>query len=186
MKLEYPIKPFFVQQPFGVNGAYYQAHGINIIGHNGLDLKANHGQEVYASHNGTCYPEVDSTGGNGVVLVSDDTFVYDNKSVNYKTIYWHLTKDDAVVKTSQKVKTGDLIGYADNTGLSTGDHLHFGLKPVLDNGEAPFAWQTLNSTNGYLGAIDPTPYFNTPLTKVDILKKLIDLYKMLLSKLQGS
>ncbi len=47
-----PITPFVILQPFGVNGDYYQAHGINIKGHNGLDLKADHGQPVYATHDG--------------------------------------------------------------------------------------------------------------------------------------
>jgi hypothetical protein len=157
LTLYHPIKPFFVNQGFGVNGEYYRSHGINIIGHNGLDLRAAHGQEVYAAHDGICYPEVDGTGGEGVVLISDKQYEVGEKVCNIKTIYWHLTKSDAVVKTGQHVKAGDVIGYADSTGLSSGDHLHFGLKPVSP-GEPPFSWVTLNPENGYLGAINPTPY----------------------------
>lgn len=160
LSLYYPVKPNTVNQGFGGNGAYYQENNINIIGHNGIDFKASHGQPVYASHDGICYPEIDTTGGNGVVLISDITYDYDPNPVFMKTIYWHLTQDDAVVKTGQHVKAGEMIGYADSTGLSTGDHLHFGLKPVLASSEAPFAWETQNPNNGYLGAIDPTPYFN--------------------------
>lgn len=63
-----------------------------------------------------------------------------------------------------QIKRGDLLGYADNTGLSTGDHLHFGLKPVLSANEAPFTWTTVNPNNGYLGAIDPTPYLDLAFT----------------------
>lgn len=160
LQLYYPVKPDTVNQGFGVNGAYYQAHGINIVGHNGIDFKATHGQGVYASHAGTCYPEIDGQGGNGVVLITDDQYDDGNGGQCYfKTIYWHLTQDDAVVHTGQHVNAGELIGYADNTGLSSGDHLHFGLKKV-NPGEPPFSWVTLNPNNGYLGAIDPTPYFN--------------------------
>ena len=68
-------------------------------------------------------------------------------------------QSDAVVKTGQKVVAGDLIGYADSTGLSTGDHLHFGLKPQAWN-ETDWSWFNVEQGNGYGGAIDPTPYFN--------------------------
>ena len=155
----YPVIPFIVTQPFGVNGEYYRANGINIAGHNGLDLRATHGQPVYATHDGTCYPEIDVKQGNGVVIRSDKPYTYNGAEVYFKTIYWHLVKSDAVVKTGQKVKAGDLIGYADNTGFSNGDHLHFGLKPQAWN-ENNWSWYNVEQGSGYLGAIDPMPYFN--------------------------
>lgn len=157
--LYYPIKPFRVTQPFGVNGEYYRSNGINIAGHNGLDLQAMHNQPVYASHDGVCYPEIDDKQGNGVVIRSDEEMDWEGKKIRMKTIYWHLVKADAVVKTGQKVKAGDLIGYADNTGFSTGDHLHFGLKPQAWN-ENDWTWANLEQNNGYFGAIDPVPFFN--------------------------
>ena len=55
-----------------------------------------------------------------------------------KTIYWHLIKE-IPVKVGQKVQAGDVVGYADNTGFSTGDHLHFGLKPQ-EKGENDWTW----------------------------------------------
>lgn len=75
--LSSPITPFVVMQGFGVNGDYYQAHGINIIGHNGLDLRATHGQPIYASHDGQAYYEIDSDSGHGVVLISKDQYWFD-------------------------------------------------------------------------------------------------------------
>ena len=136
--LYYPVKPISVNQPFGANyNAYYAQKGQK--GHGGIDFKAVHGQPVYAAHDGTCYPQIDDHGGNGVKLVGPLC----------TTIYWHLVDDDAVVKTKQVVKAGDLLGYADNTGQSTGTHLHFALR-LPDT--------LLN--NGYGGFVDPQPYFN--------------------------
>lgn len=74
-----------------------------------------------------------------------------------KTIFWHLKKGTLKVTASQKVKTGDLIAEADNTGMSTGSHLHFGLKPVYQ-GENAWDWTNADQNNGYKGAIDPAPY----------------------------
>lgn len=152
-----PVKPLHVNQPFGVNPDIYKQFGLN--GHNGIDLMATHGQPVYAAHDGTCYPEIDTNQGNGVVIRTDTEFNYNGTPVHFKTIYWHLVKADAIVKTGQKVKAGDLIGYADSTGFSTGDHLHFGLKPQAWN-ENDWVWYNVEQTNGFLGAVDPTPYLN--------------------------
>ena len=137
-KLYYPVKPISVNQPFGANyNAYYAQKGQK--GHGGIDFKAVHGQKIYATHDGVCYPQVDDHGGNGVKLIGKEC----------TTIYWHLIDDDAVVHTKQEVRAGDLLGYADNTGQSTGDHLHFALR-LPDT--------MLN--NGYGGYVDPQPYFN--------------------------
>lgn len=155
--LFYPVKPAGVNQKFGNVMPVYT--GMGLKGHNGIDFQAFHGQPVYAAHDGICYPEIDSSGGNGVVIRTLQPYDYQGGQAYFKTIYWHLMKADAVVKTGQKVKAGDLIGYADNTGTSTGDHLHFGLKPQQWN-ENDWDWYNLNQNDGYLGAIDPAPYFN--------------------------
>ncbi len=175
LNLFYPVKPYKVTQEFGVNGAYYQKNGINIKGHNGIDLWASHGQSVYAVHDGICYPEVDDKGGNGVVIRTLQPFDYNGTQCYFKSIFWHLIKSDAVVKTGQQVKAGDLIGYADNTGLSTGDHLHFGLKPQQWN-ENNWTWVNVNDANGYLGAIDPTPYFNGLYAEdIPVIQKAVEI-----------
>lgn len=186
MKLElfYPCKPFGLNQAFGVNGAYYRAHGIMIDGHNGLDLQAKHGQPIYAAHDGVAYYQVDSSEGHGVILITNETFDYKGEQAYFKTIYWHMVdrteepKYTSPVYTYQQknkqapmpVKRGDLIGYADNSGFSGGDHLHFGLKPMRP-GRPLNAWQdvtdvgignwrNIEQLNGYLGSINPMPYFN--------------------------
>ena len=148
-KLFYPIKPFIVSQTFGEDYAFYKKQfGVN--GHNGLDIRAPHGTPVYASHDGYAYYGIDPSGGHGVVINGD----------GFKTIYWHFVNSTLEPKYRspiedgpRTVKAGDLLGYADNTGVSTGSHLHYGFKFVDENGN------TLNTNNGFLGAIDPTQYF---------------------------
>lgn len=163
----YPVKTdrsVLVSQGFGVNGEYYRKNGINIAGHNGWDMRAYHGQPVRAAHDGmVVYAGVDNKEGVGVVILTTEMFQYapgtkPPDAVHYKSIYWHLT-NNIPVKVGTLVKTGDIIGYADNTGFSTGNHLHFGLKPQIP-GEEDWVWYNMEQDNGYLGAIDPSPYWN--------------------------
>jgi len=46
----------------------------------------------------------------------------------YTTCYGHLSRFAKGLKTGQRVKQGDLIGYVGSTGLSTGPHLDFRVK----------------------------------------------------------
>lgn len=158
LELSYPVKPLIINQKFGGNGDYYRSNGINIVGHNGIDFWAQHGQPVYATHDGISYVGHDDKEGNGVVLVTTQKYDYGESQAYFKTIYWHLLPNIPVTN-GQSIKMGDLIGYADSTGFSTGDHLHFGLKPMANN-EPAGSWINIEQNNGYLGAIDPLPYFN--------------------------
>ncbi len=45
---------------------------------------------------------------------------------NITTVYAHMQY--FIVEVNQYVKQGDIIGYVDNTGLSTGPHLHFEIR----------------------------------------------------------
>lgn len=178
--LIYPVSGV-ISQGFGANAGFYSDPKYGgIKAHNGIDFGTNHGWTIYASHDGTATYEVDPAGGCGVVIVSTDG--------TFKTIYWHLcpASDEKfkspVVGKTLKVETGDIIGYSDNTGASTGDHLHWGLKFCVDG-------QTISYNNGYNGAVDPMPYCNkyTPedffklKQKVSLLQQLINLWTTLLS-----
>ncbi len=165
MKLELwrPVKPFVLGQGFGVENTLpdmvEKYNSIGLKGHNGYDLQAYHGQPVRASHDGKVVL-AGSDGSNGYIVVirTLEKFDYKDGQAFFKTLYGHLVKD-IPVKVNQLVKVGDVIGYADNTGFSFGDHLHFGLKPE-DVGEEEWKWYNLEPNNGFYGAIDPTPYMN--------------------------
>lgn len=160
LELWYPIKKPIVTQVFGVNGKWYQDHGIDIRGHNGIDFMAYHGQPIRAAHDGVViFSGVDDRSGEGIELVSTEKFNIGGINANAKTIYWHMEKGGRNVQVGDVVKTGQVLGYADSTGLSTGDHLHFGLKRVI-LWNVGIGATTLDPDNGYLGAIDPTPYWS--------------------------
>ena len=157
-KLYYPCRPHRINQKFGENAnAFYKQLGMT--GHNGIDLYALDGTPIRASHDGVVtFTGEDGSGGLGVVIRTEDKFDYQGADVHFKTIYWHLKTGTTKVKAGQKVKVGTLLALADNTGMSTGSHLHFGLKPVY-KGEYDWQWFNLEQNNGYKGCIDPAPYW---------------------------
>ncbi len=60
-------------------------------------------------------------GGNGNLLVIDHPH-------GYVTLYAHLKGFAAGLKKGSKVKQRQVVAYLGNTGISTGPHLHFGMK----------------------------------------------------------
>jgi len=154
--LYYPTKPYRINQGFGENAnSFYKQLGL--IGHNGIDVWAPTGMIVRAAHDGTVeYAGGEQKEGIGVTIVTDKEYDYKDGTAYFKTIYWHLLS--VAVKYKQKVRAGDILGYADNTGMSTGSHLHFGLKACTKQGE--FIVENLDNDNGYFGAINPEPFWN--------------------------
>ena len=131
-----------VTQYFGENKVdFYKKLGMK--GHNGLDINCLIGEDIIAPHDGEV-TEVsnDDKSGLGVVVWSP--------TLSLKTIYWHNKRN--LVKVGDRVKEGDTIAHADNTGMSTATHLHWGLKLTNEHGT------TKNWDNGYFGAINPLNY----------------------------
>jgi murein DD-endopeptidase MepM/ murein hydrolase activator NlpD len=49
--------------------------------------------------------------------------------------YVHLMHEGVAVKSGERVEAGKLIGYAGNTGMSSGPHLHFAVTRVVRDGD---------------------------------------------------
>lgn len=154
---------------FGENVEFYKSLNIGLEkGHNGIDITAQSFENtamnqitfpVYAAHDGiVTYAGIEKNEGMGIVIRTKDAREYQGGEAFFKTIYWHNRYPDGIrVKVGQEVKVGDLIAYSDSTGISSGTHLHFGLKPIAQ-GENDWTWNNIEQTNGYFGAIDPMPY----------------------------
>jgi murein DD-endopeptidase MepM/ murein hydrolase activator NlpD len=126
---------------------FYKSVGLN--GHNGIDIAAIHGEMVYHSANfeGWMKIEKDEQGGIGVDVVSHKPVMLpDGTTRHVKMRYWHLKT--AIGFDGKDVVYGQAIGLADNTGASSGDHLHFAPKYCDKDGNG------LESSNGFAGAFD--------------------------------
>ena len=120
--------------------------------HKGLDFAASTGTPIYATGDGSVkVSEFNSGYGNMVVLKHGN---------GYESLYAHMSR--AKVRSGQKVKRGDVIGYVGSTGLSTGAHLHY---EIHKNGEA----------------VDPLMYFYNDVDPDDFIKIYQNSKKMSLS-----
>ncbi len=97
--------------------------------HKGIDLAAQRGTAVLASHDGIIiYTGKEFKGYGKMIMIEKD---------NWATLYGHL--DKIVVYEGQKIRQGEVIGALGNTGRSSGPHLHFEIRKTD-------------------GPIDPLPY----------------------------
>lgn len=85
--------------------------------HQGVDLAANAGTPIVASRGGTVTIASYSNSAGYYVTI--------NHGDGFSSIYMHMT--NYVVSSGQKVNQGQTIGYVGSTGISTGNHLHFGI-----------------------------------------------------------
>jgi len=166
MKIYQPLKNRIINQRFGENKAcvstddkrhfitcngknppegYKSVYGTK--GHLGIDFGASSGQEVYAVREGTVY-FIDTHERSGLDVRIEH--MIDGKK--YRSKYEHLK--GWAVKVGDKVKTGQIVGWADNTGWSSGNHLHFQFEQMI---------------NGEYVPIDPLPFME-PLCAREILK----------------
>ncbi len=101
-------------------------------GHNGVDLKASVGTDVYAYMGGTVtHSGWDASGYGNCVKINHGNGVV--------TIYGHCSQ--LCVSAGEQVVAGQLIALSGNTGNTTGPHLHF---EVRVNGVAINPWVYLN------------------------------------------
>jgi len=83
--------------------------------HKGIDFAARTGTPIYAAGDGVI-EKAGWVGGYG-------KYVKIRHNSKLKTAYAHMSK--MKVKSGQRVKQGDVIGYVGTTGRSTGPHLHY-------------------------------------------------------------
>lgn len=92
--------------------------------HKGVDIGGTMGANIYASMNGIVIKS-GTWGGYGNAIVIDHNGV--------RTVYAHMSK--LLVKAGDEVTGGQIIGLCGSTGLSTGPHLHFEVREIINNKE---------------------------------------------------
>lgn len=84
--------------------------------HEGIDLTAPLGTNIYATADGKVIQSGYTTGGYGKKILIDHGH-------GFKTLYGHCSK--ILVERGQTVKRGEVIGKVGSTGLSKAPHLHY-------------------------------------------------------------
>lgn len=86
--------------------------------HQGIDLDANRGDDILAAADGVVIEARNARGYGRMVLIRHGS--------EYTTMYAHLNR--LRVREGQRVKQGQVIGTAGDSGVATGVHLHFEIR----------------------------------------------------------
>jgi murein DD-endopeptidase MepM/ murein hydrolase activator NlpD len=130
-------------QGFGERPEFYKPSK----GHPGVDYGAPKRTPIIAVKAARLEYGVDPKGyGNFARLYTDE----------YEIIYGHM---DGFEGENRTVKEGEIIGYVGTTGNSSGYHLHFGIRKIING-------QVQDYQNGYFGYFDPEPFIKMSQTKV--------------------
>lgn len=109
--------------------AYYGQAGVNWMSvHTGVDFPVGYGTPVLAATDGTVRTQFNTAYGNMIILTAAD---------GTETWYCHLSSTRI---RSGSVQAGDTIGYAGDSGNSTGPHLHFEVRPGGGSAIDPMPW----------------------------------------------
>ncbi|MEX0673117.1 MAG: peptidoglycan DD-metalloendopeptidase family protein [Candidatus Paceibacterota bacterium] len=150
------VTQYFGHTSFSKRTAAYKGNG-----HNGLDFRTSVGTPISAPLGGV----VRATGNTDAIpgCYSYGKWVLLEHSNGLSTMYAHLS----LIKVSQGqgVSTGDVIGYAGNTGFSTGPHLHFTVYATEGVRVVKYT-----SSNGCKDATIPIADLNAYLDPIDYLK----------------
>lgn len=126
-----PIPRNHISSSFG-----YRIHPIRhtVIFHEGIDISGNPGEPVFVTGDGTVESVARNFFGYGNTVVIDHGF-------GYKTRYAHLK--EILVTEGQHIVKGTQIATMGNSGLSTGNHLHY---EVIYMGKHINPWNFLDSS----------------------------------------
>lgn len=115
-------QPHYITSKFGIRNTISTAAGITSNNHTGTDYgTCSQKLPQYAIEDGYIMDAARAADGANYVWV-----IYPGAKL--AMLHYHL--DTIAVKTGQKVKVGDLLGYTGMTGKATGIHLHLGIKPL--------------------------------------------------------
>ncbi len=111
-----PLKSGKLKDLFG-----YRHHSKKkrLIHHQGIDISAKKGTEIFAVKSGTVVKVKE----NYKINKGYGKYILINHGSGFKTVYGHMSK--ILVSEGDKVKVGQAIALVGSTGLATGPHLHY-------------------------------------------------------------
>lgn len=121
---------------------------FDVDSHDGIDFAMPEGTEILASSPGKVIHA--GTGIYGTTIILQHTWG--------RSYYGHLSQTSVTI--GDEVSSGQTLGLSGNTGITTGPHLHFGIRP---NHFDPY--------NGYHGMINPLPYLQGQVLGSSISQK---------------
>jgi murein DD-endopeptidase MepM/ murein hydrolase activator NlpD len=129
-----PLRVMRATSPFG-----FRKLDGQIVKHNGLDLAAAEGTELFAVDDGVVtFSGTESKGGNVLRYTTND---------GWRVTCIHLAADSLGVLTEgDEIVAGQLVGYTGQTGAARGPHLHIQIRNPAGT------------------IVDPTPLFPGPVT----------------------
>lgn len=139
---------FAISQKFGseirdpLAAKKYKDFGL--AGHDGIDFDLPEGTPVLAADDGEVV-RTDPNGDYGATVIIQHSWG--------KSYYGHFSEITAQV--GKKILKGHPIGLSGSTGLSSGPHLHFGIKPNKND-----------FNNGYYGKINPASYLGLETVQI--------------------
>lgn len=133
--LRWPLDNVTITQYFG-NTSFAQSGAYSGNGHNGIDFRASIGTPVKAALTGT----VQEINQGAVKNCQYGKWVLIKHDNGLTSLYAHLSS--IAVSKGERVGTGQVIGYAGDTGYATGPHLHF---TVYVSSAVSFKTYTCNS-----------------------------------------
>ena len=120
--LSLPLDPYAFKFSSGYGKRTAPKSGAS-TDHNGVDLAATAGSNIYSIKPGTVYQQwSDKKGGNQLIIKHDD---------GTTSGYAHL--ENFAAKEGDRVNAGSVIGYVGSTGVATGPHLHFTYRDASGN-----------------------------------------------------
>jgi murein DD-endopeptidase MepM/ murein hydrolase activator NlpD len=133
--LRYPVEYTKISSTF----SYRRFHPVlrRSRPHLGVDFAAPRGTPVHAAADGKVV-DAGWEGGLGRAVRLDH-------ADGYRTTYGHLSRIAGSVGEGRTVRRGQVIGYVGSTGLSTGNHLHYGVERDGEHVD-PLALKSLGAT----------------------------------------
>jgi hypothetical protein len=149
-----PIEPFYITQGFGVNPQNYAQFGLK--GHNGWDIRTKYDDSPLGKRNilASWLMEFYRQGNEGTKGYGKFFEVVVKMKRTWKLTYAHCDS----IQTFKTKKEKQTMAVSDNTGNSTGSHLHLTVKRIKINTDGSHT--VLNYSNGYFGAVNPQEFFD--------------------------